>query len=284
MKTAQKMITKKHKKQAKKNLDTFFLRAKTEGQLIPRQGAQVANYLFSTYTLSGNQVSNMSYINNAEFNLYRLQFDKFRVNSVTVKIIPKANVLDATLAQTDSAYNLVGDGLWHTVIDRDGNGPSNIAALSRYPSYRKFDVKKPWSRTYSIKYPMGIWMDCQAPANFALDHDLGLQGGITLYAENFVEDNYELYNEPVAQIECYYNIVFQGKTSNSLAAVYDAGGNVLGMTILAQENYTPAAQTPTVGIRGTLAPFMANGDTRLVSDLGADTGITELPITDTQDQ
>jgi len=283
LKKAQNMVTKNRKVKAKKNMDTFFLKARTVGNLVPTQGVQVANYLYNTFTLSGNQVSTMSYINNAEFNLYRLQYDKFRVNSVMVKVVPKANVLDQTAGQNDAAFNLVGDGMWHTVIDRDGNGPSNITALSRFPSYRKYDNKKPWSRSYSIKYPIGVWMDCQNPSNFDMDKSLGQQGGITIYGENFLEDNFEAYNEPVGEIEVTYNIVFQGKTSNSLGASYDASGNLIGVTILSQDVYTPYTQTVISNIRGTIPGPNGPNDTRATSDLGADTGIVEVPVSDTQD-
>lgn len=273
-KKAQKVVTKVRKAKAKRNMDTFFLRVKTEAMIIPVQGLATANYFFATHTLSPVNSSSLSYNNNAEFNLYRLQYDKFRVNSVHVKVIPKANFLSQVEAQNEDALNVSGDGLWHTVIDRDSNGISNVAALSRYPSYRKFDQKKPWSRSYAVRYPTGVWIDCQAPATFEMDKSIGLQGGITMYAENFLEENSELFNEPVAQIEVSYNIVFQGKTSHSLSAVRDEEGNLVGMTITADNGKNNVAETPFSNIRGSLA------DTRAESDLGAETGITETSITD----
>jgi len=277
MKTAQRMVTKKHKSKAKRNMDTFFLKVKTEAQFAPTQGVAVANYIYNTFTLSPVNVGTLSYFNNKEFNLYRIQYDKFRVNTVTVTVTPKANVLDQTNAQNATNFNVNGDGLWHTVVDRDGNGPNNIAALTRYPSYKKFDVKKPWTRSYSVKYPMGVWIDCQSSPYFELDRALGLQGGITIYGENFLEDQLEVINEPVATITVSYNIVFQGKTSASLTAVYDDNNNVVGMTLTQQDQYTPVTQTVPVNIRGSL------NDTLLISTDPDASGTIDIPFTDRVD-
>jgi len=277
MKTAQKMVTKQHKSKAKRNMDTFFLKVKTEAVLTPTQGISVANYIYNTFTLSPVNVGTLSYFNNKEFNLYRIQYDKFRVNSISVNVVPKANVLDQVNAQNAVAYNVNGDGSWHTCVDRDGNGPNNIASLSRYPSYRKFDAKKPWTRTYAIKYPTGVWIDCQSAPSFELDRALGLQGGITVYAENFLEDQLEALNEPVASIIVSYNIVFQGKTSASLMAVYDASNNVVGMTITQQDQYTPANFTVPQNIRGSL------NDTLLISTDPDSSGNVEIAFTDRVD-
>lgn len=249
-------------------MDTFFLRAKQVSTIIPGQGVSVSNYIYWCTTLDPTTPSqNQSYLGNAEFNLYRQMYDKFRVNSVHIKVIPKANVLDQATGQLDSAYNLSGDGVVHTCIDRDGVAPSSIAAISRYPSYKRFDVKKNWSRSYSISYPKGVWLDCQSPATFSMTKELGLSGGITFYAENLLEDNNELYNEPYAQIECYYNIVFQGKTSAQLSAVLDGSGSVVGVTVTNPDTTPNRAFTVPRNVRGTL-----QNDTRLTQ-----TGISAPP-------
>jgi len=268
MAKAKAMVTKSHKKKAKRNMDTFFLKTKTLFNIVPTQGATVANYVFSFATMDPSGTS-APYTYNAEFNLYRLQYDKFRVNSITYKCKPKANVLDVGSGQNDAGFNLNGDGLIHTCIDRDGIAPSSTAVISRYPSYKAFDVKKPWSRTYAIKYPTGVWLDCQSPSTFSMAKELGLTGGITIYGENFLEDNYEIFNEIWAEVTIEYNIVFQGKTSNNLTGVYDPSGNLTGITIEAVKPADFKTQSVLKNVRGSLGQ-----DTLTTSDT------TELPITD----
>jgi len=254
------MVTKNRKQKAKRNMDTFFLQAKTLATLTPVQGVQVHNYVYIAYTLDPRSTYNF-YTNNAEFNLYRLQYDKFRINSITAIVTPKANVLDQVNAQDDAGVKLTGDGCVHTCIDRDGVAPSSIAQISRYPSYKKYRVDKKFSRTYAIKYPTGIWLDCQDPGSFSMRQELGLSGGITLYAEDILEDVGEVFNEPWAQVELRYNIVFQGKTSASLSGVFDASENLIGVTINKNDVTALKPQTPHRGVSGTLV-----NDTLVISD------------------
>ena len=264
MRKAKRMIAKSHKGKAKKNMDTFFLKAKSIYNVVPTQGGSVANYVFGYAPLLGGNL-----LQNAEFNLYRLQYDKYRVNSVTAKWIPKANVLDMAVAQNDTSFNLTGDGAIHTCIDRDGQAPTSTAAISRYPSYSKKSLLKTWSRTYSIKYPMGVWMDCQDPfGNTQVIATLGLAGGVSWYAENFIEDNYEFYNEPVAALELSWSVVFQGKTSASLTFATDENGLVVGVTMTPFQLGTTLSPSPLTNIRGTIA------DTRLVDETN------DVPIDD----
>jgi len=179
-----------------------------------------------------------------------------------MKVTPKGNVLDQANAQNDTLFNNSGDGLVHTCIDRDGVAPSSTAVISRYPSYKKYDIKKPFTRSYSIRYPTGVWLDCQSPSTFSMKKELGLSGGITLYAEDILEDSGEVWNEPWAQVQVQYNIVFQGKTSNSLTGVYDMSGALVGMTINAVDlTATQRNLTIATNVRGTLGL-----DTRTVSD------------------
>jgi hypothetical protein len=268
MAKAKKMVSKQRKAKAKKNMDTFFFKSKVTAQIIPVQGVSVSNYIYNQFTLdpTGNA---SAYINNAEFNLYRGLYDKFRVNSVKVTFTPKANVLDQNVAQQDATLNLTGDGMIHHCIDRDGLAPSNVARIARYPSYRKTSVLKKFSRVYSVKYPTGIWIDCDAPANFSMTKELGLSGGITIYAENVLEDNYEVWNEAWASVLVEHNIVFQGKTSGTLAGVYDASGNMTGVTVGFTTNDPNLATTPLKNIRGTL-----DADKRTTDE------VTETAITD----
>lgn len=268
MKRAKAMVTKLHKVKARKNMDTFFFKSKVVATITPSQGAVVANYIYNSFTLDPTGAS-AAYMANAEFNLYRGMYDKFRVNSVKVTFIPKANVLDQATAQNDGQLNLTGDGKIHHVLDRDGVAPSSIARLSRYPSYRATSVLKKFSRIYSVKYPMGIWIDCDAPAGFSMSRELGLTGGITIYAENILEDNYEYYNEPWASVMVEHNIVFQGKTSGQLAGVYDESQNLVGVKLGYTTNDPNKVQTLLTNIRGTLD-----------ADKRTDDEVTETAITD----
>jgi len=248
---AKKMVTKNHKAKAKKNMDTYFLKTKTLVNVVPTQGVTVGNYVYAQFTMDPTGTNANQFISNAEFQLWRLQYDKFRVNSVKITVTPKSNVFDVANNNND-AINTIGDGVVHTCIDRDGIAPSSKALISRYPSYRKYSVMKPFSRSYSIKYPTGVWVDCETPGAFTMAKELGLTGGITLYADNLVEDNFEIFNEPWAQIVVEYNIVFQGKTSNSLSGVYDASGNVIGVTINAIQSSDLLEPSPLKSVSGTL--------------------------------
>jgi len=270
LRVAKKVVRRMHKKKAKKNMDTFFFKSKVTASVLPNQGTTVANYIYNVFTLDPqNQGGAAAYITNAEFNLYRGMYDKFRVNSVKVTFTPKANVLDQSTAQNDGALNLTGDGMIHHCIDRDGFAPSNVARVSRYPSYRKTSVLKKFSRSYSIRYPTGVWLDCDSPGTFTMAKELGLTGGVTIYAENILEDNYEVFNEPWASVLVEHNIVFQGKTSGALSGVYDQDQNLTGVSVNYTTNVPNLPLSPLKNIRGTLG-----ADTRTADE------ITENPITD----
>jgi len=271
LKVAKRKVAKVHKKKAKKNMDTFFFKSKVTAVITPSQGASVANYIYNTFSLDPAGAGS-AYTNNAEFQLYRSMYDKFRVNSVRVTFTPKANVLDQVNNNNDTSYNTTGDGMVHHVVDRDSVGPSNIARMTRYPSYRKTSVLKKFTRVYSVKYPMGIWIDCDAPSQFALSRELGLQGGITIYAENVLEDSGEVYNEPWASVLVEHNIVFQGKTQGLLKGVYNNNNDLVGVTSEFTSFDPNLAQTAILNIRGTL-----DSDKRLVDTA---TAITQNSITD----
>lgn len=282
MAAAKKMVTKLHKAKAKKNMDTFFLKTKDTVTITPSQGGTVSNYIFRCYTMDvvnggGNQTC--LFLQNAEFNLWKLYYDKFRVNSVKVTCVPKANVLDQTNAQNDTTYNNQGDGLVHTCIDRDGQAPSSKASITRYPSYRKYSILKPFSRSYSIRYPTGVWLDCQQPSAFAnMNTVLGLSGGITIYAEGILEDNLEVLNEPWATVTVEYNIVFQGKTSANLSAVRDASDNLIGVSVIRNDPDAQLSLTPQTNVTGSLEQ-----DTKTVVALSGEPPeltVIEVPVND----
>lgn len=272
MAKAKRMITKAHKAKAKRNMDTYFLKCKNIVTLTPTQGASVANYVHQNFSMDPTGNAAITYLENAEFLLWKLQYDKFRVNSVTIKVTPKANVQDLVVGQ-DNSLNLTGDGLWHTCVDRDSKTPSSKALMSRYPSYRKYSLLKGFSRTYAIKYPTGVWVDCDSPATFNMAKELGLSGSIGLYAENILEDKFEIFNQPICQVEISWNIVFQGKTSNSLTGVYDESGNLTGVTTNAINLADLLPETPFTNVSGTLTK-----DTR--TSLDASGAAIEVPVND----
>lgn len=96
---AQKMVTKKRARQAKVNADTHFLKAVSMQNLVPGQAILpgISNYIYVYFSLDPANGASV-FTNNADFALYRQLYDRFRINKVTVKLTPKANVLDATLA------------------------------------------------------------------------------------------------------------------------------------------------------------------------------------------
>lgn len=261
MRKAKQMIRSEHKRKAKKNMDNFFFKAKTEGVIIPTQGTTVSNYISVWYPLL-SATSAVGVTQNPEFILYRNLYDKVRINSIKVTIKPKANVLSQAEAQQDGALNLVGSGVYHSVVDRDDQPPANIIRLTRYPSYKRTSVLKPLTRTYSIKYPTGVWLDCQnIYSDTTLLTRLGLTGGIYMYAESLLEDNLELFNEPFAEALFEYNCVFQGKTSGSLTYDSQTGTVSVGLTpagqVLPNSTIIPVAGTindQRYDISGNLVP------------------------------
>jgi len=106
-----------------------------------------------------------------------------------------------------------------------------------------------------------------------MSKELGLSGSITLYAEGILEDNFEVLNEPWATVTVEYNIVFQGKTSNSLTGVYDGSGNLIGVTINAID---AAANLPLTG--ETIVTGSLDQDTKV--DIDASGNLVETRVND----
>lgn len=260
---AKKAVANRKKIRAKKNLDTFFLKARVLGVCAPSQGVTVANY-FSSFWQLLDPISAVGVTQNAEFNLYKNLYDKVRVNSITVKFTAKANVNTAFDNQDDALKINNGDGKIHTVVLRDNDGyATNISRLSRMPSYRGVSVLKNWMRKYTITYPPNVWLDCQnIYSDETLLERLGCYGGIGAYGENFMEDVSEVLNEPIGSVEITYNCVFQGKVLTSLT--FNEGS--VTVSSLPTIVYAP---TPLKNIQGTIA------DT--VIDLSGD----EVPTYDT---
>lgn len=270
LRKAKKVLANRKVKMAKKNMDTFFLRAKVTGNILPSQGVTVSNYISSYWKLL-DPTSAVGVTNNSEFGMYCSIYDRVRVNSLRVRIVPKANMLDMGQAQNDTTYNVTGDGKVHTAIFREGDGFSgNVARFSRQPSYKAYSVLKPIVRSYKITYPKGVWLDAQNIFNdTTLLQRLGALGGIGIYAENLLEDNSEIFNEPWASVEFSYDCVFQGKSV--IALIKDASGNIV---LTNPTTVTPPTPSKIVNIGGTF------NDTRAVGYDPVTTELLETSVTD----
>ena len=265
---ARAVITKYNRKQKAKAMDTFALTCKVSMTSIPGQGATVSNYVYHNLQLM-NPTSSYDVTQNTEFALFKNMYDQVRINSLLVKVVPKANTLSMAEAQYDSNLTMIGDGVVHTCIDRDGAGPWNKAGISKYTSYRKYDIKKPFTRSYKITYPKGVWLDAQAIyEDQTLLKRLGATGGITIYAEDLPEDKNEVINEPWADIHLYYNVVFRGKSGNALTIDDETGA----VTVNRLETQTPPDQSTLIITAGTFT------NERLIST--EETGIVTTPEND----
>jgi len=213
---AKGVVAKAKRTAGKSNKDTFSLKCRTEATILPQQGVSVSNYVYTTIPLFA-QASDVGFYKNAQFQLYKKLYDQYRVNSVTMKIVPKANMLSQDMAQRDADFTTSGTGLVHSVIDRDGPASMNVQTLVRYPSYRKHSVMKPFSRTYGIKWPTEVWLTTNEayPDQLAIVKQIGGLGGIYVYGEDLIEDRTEVFNEPWASLEVTYNIVFRGQISTN---------------------------------------------------------------------
>lgn len=271
-KKARRVVGKANAAKRRKNMDTFATSMRVQALLVPQQGVTVSNYFYTTANLV-NPSSTIGVTQTSEFQLYQQMYDQVRINSVRIKVTPKANMLTQAEAQNDSLLNNSGDGLVHTVIDRDSSGINpNIAAWKRYPSYRSYSVFKPFSRYYSITYPKGVWLDTDGPTSDTdLLKQLGATGGIFLYAENLLEDVGEILNEPFGTLEVVYSCVFRGRKMTTLTRDSETGA----ITIKAADIPT-ISPTPLFGIRGTI-----DSDTlasQVVVD--GDGALEAVPITD----
>lgn len=274
MAKARRQMAKTRKSKAARNMDTFFYKAKSSIQVLPKQGVTVANYVYNQIALMDSSTT-WSCTQLAEFKLYASLYDKVRINSVKVRVVPKANVLDQVNAQNEDALNVSGSGMAYHVIDRDGIAPSNVSALLRYPSVKRTSVLKPFTRSYAIRWPTGTWLDCQnIYSETSVLQRLGCFGGITVYAENILEEQLELFNEGWATFEMEWNCVFQGKTSAALSLTEDGSIKVTPHDTIA--NLVPSDVLPVYG--GFVSTTTDNdGATVEISDRGDHSGPTGPP-------
>lgn len=200
------------------NMDDHRVTIKMAGSLTPVQGMTVSNYLYTYWTpgvfstIPNGQSQSLSL--SSEFGLYRNMYDQWRVNKVTVRIIPRANVVDATnlITQNDSQAITQGKGVYYTVEDRDGIAPGYIGSLNKYASVKVTKLTSKLTRSYSPTNKNNVWYDCQDPAGLdQLQRTTGMRGGITLYAESLPEVLNTLGNSVWADVEVSYDLTFRGK-------------------------------------------------------------------------
>lgn len=228
-KKAKKVVAKAQAKKRGKQQDTQFLRVKFVGELVPVQGTTVTNYLnyWQPLCISAGATS-FDWRNASDYTVLKYQYDQVRVNRMKVVLTPKANVFDASNAQNDANLTLIGDGMIHSAIDRDSQTPTNVNALSRYSSYQRKSLLKKVVRSYQVKWPTGVWLDCGNEFGGGADsivRSIGGFGGIGFYAEDIVEDKFEWYNEPYCQVTVYFDLVLRGKITPNTGL--DASGNII---------------------------------------------------------
>lgn len=254
MKRAMKRVAKRKAKQARKAKDTFFLRTRVVGTMTPLQGVTVANYISYFWKLL-DQYSVVGVTQSSEFQLFASLYDRVRVNRIRVRVIPKANMLDQVGAQNDAALNVTGDGKVHTILANEQEAYStSIPRLQRSTGYRAYSVLKPFTRSYGITYPKGVWLNAQ---NIYEDNTLlsrlGATGGIGVYAENLLEENLEVFNEPWAALEIDYDCVFQAKIGPALKL--DDSGAIC----VTKPSVSTVAFSPINAISGTFADTRVTG-------------------------
>lgn len=253
-KTFRRREAKHKKRQARNNTDTLFVPVDVTGILKPQQGVTVSNYLSWFPQLLADPSSTISVQNANKFMVHAIMYDKVRINSMTLRIVPKANTLDQATAQNDATLTLTGDNMIHTCVDRNNCPPADITSLAQYSSYKAYDSKKPFVKTYKVVYPKGVWLDTLKgkidQTDTTLLKKLGLLGGIYLYAENFVEDVGEIFNEPWANFRITYNCVFMGKSLPNLSASYNEDGSIKSLSLKPIENLTNPDQTLPTDVKG----------------------------------
>lgn len=216
---AKKAATKQRRRARKQNKDTHFERVTTSFLVTPQQGVTTTNYMYAYVSLLATGSTGSSITDNTQFQFLRKMYDRVRVNRVKVSWVPKANVLSLDQAQNDALLNASGDGMIHTAIDRDGSVPVAKSAFLNYPSYKPFSILKKWSRSYATTYPKSIWLDADdfLSADTQTNRAIGLYGGVSLYAENILEDSGELINEPLGTMTVEWDCVFQGRSLRSIS-------------------------------------------------------------------
>lgn len=247
---AKKAAAKKRTK-VMNNMDDHHVAIKLAGSLTPLNGqVTVSNYVY-TYWSPGIGLTTPAAQSNplsqsAEFQLYRNMYDQWRVTSFNIRIIPRANVVDATnlIVQNDNSAITQGKGVFYTVEDRDGIAPGYIGSLNKYASVKVTKLTSKLSRSYSVSNTKNTWYDCQDPAGLEeLQRGSGMKGGITLYAESLPEVFGTVYNSVWADVEVTYNVTFRGKCLVNIIYDPDTGVSTVAPVDTTQMEEPFAAKT-----------------------------------------
>lgn len=184
----------------------------------PTQGLTVSNYIYDYITPRLDPVNgsiNLPSIN--EFKMLALVYDRFRVNSVSVSYKPRANMM-SVFDSVDGSLNM-GSGVVYVAQLRDGQAPSHPSQIKRIKGCKAYSILKPFKSTYKVKYPKSIWLDSADPNQGnqqGLVESLGLQGGITVYGENFPEPPGSITNNAWYDVEISFNCTFNTYNPKSL--------------------------------------------------------------------
>jgi hypothetical protein len=221
-------LSKKAYSSATDSINKKFIVATT---VAPTQGVTVANYLYYFFPLIDQNAGIPTLLSNqGEFILNCAMYDRFRVRGITVKYTPHANAQDNALNQND-AYNYGGDGLMHSVVDRNGVPSSaDMGTFMRYGSHKQKSLLKTQSRSYWVKYPTNVWFQCASPPTPSYITSYGgwgLTGGVGWYAENLLEDSAELFNETIGVFSITYHVEFSGKLLPKILKMVDLSGNTV---------------------------------------------------------
>ena len=214
------------------NMDDHTVVHKMAGSITPQQGLTVSNYVYTWWSPSAKVQTppqSNQLLFSSEFGLYRNLYDQYRVNYMTVKVIPRANVVDAILLvqQNDSAQITQGKGVYYSCEDRDGIAPGLVGALNKYASVKCHKLTKSMTRTYKPNNAKNLWFDCQDPAGLQEPARAGgYLGGITIYGESLPELIGTLANSVWADCEVSYSVTYRGKAMTQLTTNDDGSVTV----------------------------------------------------------
>ena len=216
------------------NTDVFHTQVCSTMTLAVTQGITTTNYIYGLAS-SLNQYSGVvNLLQNNEFTLWRNIYDKFRVHSMSVKLIPRytQSEMFSGIGATENADVTMGHARLYTAIDRDSGIPSDEASILRYSSHKQHKVTDTARRYLSYKYPKGVWLDAQSTStNTAILDTLSLKGCIGWYGQSFPEVAGTFVNEEWYTLEVTWKVSFMGKAINVI--VKDDGSVELKQTPIA---------------------------------------------------
>lgn len=230
---ARKPVAKRKAKASAKDQVTKVLKVST--LITPSQGAVVSNYIRSFYTLQpSSSTTSLAFNTLPETRLWGNMYDRFRVKSIHIRVIPRANTMETSKVGGNSENN--SSGVYYSVVDRDNVFSGGLTQVKRRPSTKVHSMLKGLKMSYSVKYPTDVWFDTQTDFDTFTTTDttreimkeIGMNGGITLYGENFPENAGRILNNSWADVEISYTLCFQGYNPGTLA--YDPETRSLTLT------------------------------------------------------